>query len=220
MTSTHLPETLASLDAEWRHLVDAHPHAPYAWRRDCAAFASASGLVEALAAIRTDPDAALHHLLIAHAGGDALAGRVVLQAVLPKLVRMALVDAAASLDDYLAAAWERIANYPTDARRTSVAANLALDTLKTVKREQRRPAIQPALPPRGPDVAAILAHATRLGWLDDDAAATLGAVYLDGRSGADAARHLGTSPGAVRVRCHRAVTVLREHAAELAEVFA
>lgn len=216
MTSDHLPQTLARLDAEWRHLLDTPWPEPLAWRRDCGAFATASDLAGVLPAIAAAPDAALHHLLVAHAGGDALAGRVVLRAVLGKLVRMATVDPLASLDDYLAAAWERIAHYPTATRPTSVAANLVLDTLKAVKREQRRPAIAPPVAPREPDAATILAAATALGLLDDTAAATVRAVYLDGLSGADAAAHLGVSPAAVRVRCHRAVRVLRSHAAELA----
>lgn len=216
MTAAHLRESLTRLDAEWRHLVDSRPPQPYAWRRDCPAFASASGLGDVLAAIAAAPDAALLHLLEQHAAGDPLAGRVVLQAMVGKLVRMALVDPVACLDDYLAAAWLRIATYPTATRRSSVAANLALDTLKAVKREQRRPDATPPPTPREPDAATVLGVAADLGLIDDTAAATLAAVYLDGCSGADAARRLGTSPGAVRVRCHRAVATLRDHAAELA----
>lgn len=215
MTSDHLRETLASLDAEWRHLVESDPPQPRAWRRDCPAFAGASGLAGVVSAIAADPDRALLHLLEVHAGGDALAGRVVLQAVLGKLVLLARTDPAASLDDYLAAAWERIATYPTS-RRTSVAANLVLDALKAVKREQRRPAATPPVAPREPDAASILWVASDLGLIDPTAVATLEAVYLDGCSGVDAARRLGTTPGAVRVRCHRAVRALRSHAAELA----
>lgn len=217
MTATHLRETLARLDAEWHHLLDTHPHVPLSWRRDCAAFAAASGLGEVLIVVRADPDAALGHLVRARAGGDDLSGRVVLQAILGKLVRMALVDPAASLDDYLAAAWERIVTYPVDARPTRIAANLVLDTLKAVKREYRRPVATPLVAPPQPDAATVLRWATEAGWLDADAVATLGAVYLEGRPGADVARSLGTSPGALRVRCHRAVQVLREHAVELAD---
>lgn len=219
MTSDHLRETLASLDAEWRHLVDSGPSEPYAWRRDCPAFAGASGLAGALAAVSADPDAALLHLLEARATGDTVAGRTVLQAVLGKLVRMALVDPVAPLDDYLAAAWERIATYPTAARRRRVAANLTLDTLKAVKREQGRQATAPSVVPE-PDAASYLAAATELGLIDATLAATLAAVYLDGCSGVEAAHRLGTTPGAVRVRCHRAVGTLRAHAGELARAVA
>lgn len=228
MTRHHLRGTLANLDAEWHHLVDSNPLEPLAWRRDCPAFAAASGLAGALAAIADDPDTALLHLLAAHAAGDLVAGRVVLQALLGKLVRMALVDEVACLDDYLAAAWERIATYPLIARPHRVAANLTLDTLKAVKREQRTPALAAADVGAGRnsgmraeqsgsrDAGVVLRAALDAGVLDAAAAAALAVVYLEGRSGSDAAGRLGSTPGAVRVRCHRAVRALREHAAELA----
>ena len=129
MTRHHLQETLHRLDAEWRRLIE-DPRVEHDF-----------------ASIPHDPDAALWRLLAAQQAGDTLAGRIVLQALLGKLVRFALSDADASLDDYLAAAWERIATYPLTTRRSSVAANLALDTLKAVKREQRRAAPPPPGPP-------------------------------------------------------------------------
>ena len=198
MTRHHLQQTLHRLDAEWLRLLED------------------PAVASAHAAIRHDPDAALLRQLAAQRAGDQVAGRIVLQALLGKMVRLALSDADASLDDYLAAAWERIATYPLTSRRSSVAANLALDTLKAVKREQRRPAPAPLVTPRGPDAASILDTAARLGLIDEAAVSTLTTVYLEGCSGSDAARRLGTTPGAVRVRCHRAVRTLREHAAELA----
>ena len=221
MTRHHLQETLHRLDAEWRRLIE-DPRVEHDF-----------------ASIPHDPDAALWRLLAAQQAGDTLAGRIVLQALLGKLVRFALSDADASLDDYLAAAWERIATYPLTTRRSSVAANLPLETHKAVYREQRgprptppgnppaaglpagpravgRPPPPPLDPPRAPPAASILGTAARLGLIDDAALSTLHAVYVDGCSGSDAARRLGTPRGAVRVRCHRAVRTRRAHAAELA----
>ncbi len=200
MTSDRLAATLAALDADWADVQVRHPE-----RRPA----------ERLAEVAGDPDAALWVLLAEHAAGDPVAGQVVLRAMLGKLVRLAACDPVARLDDYLAAAWERIATYPL-ARRHRVAANLALDTLKAVKREQRSGRACVAVDP-GPGMGAdaVLAVAAQLGLLEEGARRVLEAVYVEGCSGPDAARRLGTTPGAVRVRCHRAVARLRDNREEL-----
>ena len=62
--------------------------------------------------------------------GDQLAGRVVLQAVIGRMVRMAQRDPRAGIDDYLAQLWCAISSYPLQRRPVRIAANLSMDTLK------------------------------------------------------------------------------------------
>lgn len=81
--------------------------------------------------------------------GQQLAGRTVLQALLPKLVKTSAhaIGCTSSADTWaedrrhitLAEFWDVMAGYPVDRRTTSVALNLALDTLHRVS-GARRPA--------------------------------------------------------------------------------
>lgn len=89
---------------------------------------------------RRDADAILLALLRLAQGGDALAGRTVLQLMLGKAIRIASGHTGRDSRDNLehaavAALWATIATYPTDRRTTKVAANLAMDTLGAVSRE-------------------------------------------------------------------------------------
>ncbi len=187
---------------------------------------------DVLRRVAKDPDAVLGHLLAEAVAGDRLAARVVLQALLPKVVRMASVDPAAGVDEYLTAMWCEIVSYPLARRPASVAANLALDTLKAVRRERhpavdvvtaphlvvlavdRRPerVVGSSSPSGGPGVVEVLASARHHRLVDVATADLLHSVYAEGLSGASAARRHGLSPGAVRVRCSRAVQVLAGHA--------
>ena len=214
MTSTPMAPTLSRLNAEWAELTPTP--VPPTW-----SFAgAATTLGDLLASVRTAPDAVLGGLLAALASGDGRAGRVVVQAMLPKLVLMAAKDAAAGLDDYLAALWIRAATYPLERRPRRVAANLALDTLKAVKASQPRRAT--ALP--GVPLADALADATRvldagvrLGLINARTRHTLEVVYVGGRTSRDAAAALGTSPEAVRWRCSQGVRALRAAADALVD---
>ena len=58
--------------------------------------------------------------------GDQLAGRVVLQALIGRMVRMAQRDPRSSVDDYLALLWCVINNYPLQRRPVRIAANSSL----------------------------------------------------------------------------------------------
>ena len=87
--------------------------------------------------------AALTRLLQA---GHQLAGRVVLQAMLPKLVRITLRTSATSSDNAwtedrhhitLAEFWDVLATYPLHRRPDKIASNLALDTLHRVSGVRR-----------------------------------------------------------------------------------
>jgi hypothetical protein len=231
---------LRRMDEEWIGLQRDGPAgaACRRWAAGQPALAGCAGPADVLERVAAAPDAVLGHLLGQAAAGDGLAGRVVLQAMLPKVVRMAAVDRAAEVDDYLTAMWCEIAAYPLARRPASIAANLALDTLKAVRRE-RRPGADVVTPPHlvllaadrgpgrvvgsssgvdrsaGPDVAHVLAEARRHRLVDPATGDLLRSVYAEGLSGASAARRHGLSPAAVRLRCSRAVKVLAGHAALL-----
>lgn len=90
----------------------------------------------------TDPagkDELLLSLIRLFQSGQQLAGRTVLQAMLPKLARTAnyaTAETTSTREDArhitLAEFWDILANYPTSRRPTSIAANLALDTLHRI----------------------------------------------------------------------------------------
>jgi hypothetical protein len=225
---------LRRMDVEWAALQEDERAAAGCrrWASGAEALAGCASPAEVVARVGAAPDAVLGHLLGEAAAGDRLAGRVVLQALLPKVVRMASVDRGAEVDDYLTAMWCEIAAYPLARRPSSVAANLALDTLKAVRRE-RHPAADLATPPHlvvvaadrrparlvgpspygaGPSVAHVLARARRHLLVDPAVSDLLQSVYADGLSGESAARRHDLSPGAVRQRCSRALRVLAHHA--------
>ena len=229
---------LRRLDAEWAVLQqDASASGScLRWAARVPELAGCRRPEEVRGRVASSPDAVLGHLLAEAAAGDALAGRVVLQALLPKAVRMASVDPAAAVDDYVTALWCGIATYPLARRPTSVAANLALDALKAVRRE-RSPAADVTTAPhlvlltadrrpgdvvgtghreRFPTVDAVLARARAHRLVDVGSAELLRTVYAEGLPGAPAAERHGLSPTAVRSRCSRAVRVLARHADLLA----
>lgn len=221
---------LRRMDVEWEALVEdrAAAEACRRWAVSTPALAGTTGPAEVLARVAGAPDEVLGLLLGRAAAGEVLAGRVVLQALLPKVVRMASVDRAAEVDDYLTAMWCTIATYPLERRPTSVAANLALDTLKAVRR-LRHPVVDvvtsphvvllaadrapghvvgAASEPRGPGAAHVLAQARHHRLVDPLTYDLLRSVYAEGQSGEVAGRPHGLSPAAVRSRCSRAVRVL------------
>jgi DNA-directed RNA polymerase specialized sigma24 family protein len=155
---------------------------------------------------------------------------------------MAGRDRRGLVDDYVGAMWCVVAQYPLTARPVRIAANLALDTLKTVHRERRcgehgpvtlclgTPGLEPLLERRlaraaqeqareleALGAAEVIEAGRRLGLIDEGTGRLLAHVYVDGLSGRDAAARGGTSPGSLRVRCSRAVRRLAAHAGELVE---
>ncbi len=126
----HVDPIVRSLNEEWDRLA-ARP-VPTGWG------GAARTVGEVLAGVGADPDARLGELLRHHAGGDQLAGRVVLQAMLGKLVRLAAEDRRHGVSDYVAECWLRLAGYPLARRPHRVAANLALDTRRGVRAETIR----------------------------------------------------------------------------------
>lgn len=227
MALTH-PHELGSdvrhaLNREWRWLADSADLAP--WRASVPELAGAERLDDVLALIAAAPDPVLIALLRLHQRGDELAGRVVLQAMLGALVRRAAHDPLATVDDYVTQMWLHVARYPLH-RSRSVAANLLLDTLKSVVRERHdRTRMVPvalvpdqAAPAGGPSAHDIIGAACTLGLLSESTAAVLRTVYADGLAGQAAARRHELSVTALRRRCSDAVRRLAAHADELAEL--
>ena len=219
MTRIGLSRTLAALNDEWLDLQ--FLPAPASWRTCLPPGVRTIG--DAFACVPADPDAVLLALLAAQHAGDRLAGRVVVQAMVPKLVRMAVRDDTATFDDYLAALWVRVATYPVTRRTRSVAANLALDALKAVK-AARPPTLRalPTVPVHDPlaDATTVLDAGLRLGVIDGLTRRTLEAVYVDGRSSRAAGEVLGMSADTVRWRCSKGVRALRAVAEELHDAVA
>lgn len=141
-------------------------------------------------------------------GGDQLAGRIVLQAMLPKLGRLTNTTGPSSSDDawiedrrhiVVAHLWQVTAGYPTEQRTRKVAANLGLDTLHKVTEGTRRARPDVPVPPEvlgtlaagvhdavvlpgelpdSPDLADVLQWALERRALTRDQAALLARIYL------------------------------------------
>lgn len=117
------------------------------WARRETALADFSRLGEIVDAIDAGSYARTNEILLAlirlFQNGHQLAGRVVLQALLPKLTKTAAYAGGmctSSVDTWaedrrhitIAEFWDVMADYPVDRRTSSVASNLALDTLHRV----------------------------------------------------------------------------------------
>ncbi|GAB3708455.1 RNA polymerase sigma factor [Mariniluteicoccus flavus] len=220
--------SVTALNREWSQL-DLAAHATVArWALAHRALAGCRSLDDVLEAIRRDPDAALGALLAEDRQGGAYAGRVVLQAMLGKVVAMASRDAGATAEEYAAQLWLVIRAYPLERRPERIAANLALDTLKAVKaeRDPRTVAVEavddaPAVEPADHDdlrARRVLRAAEELGLIDADTHAVLASVYAEGLSGIAAAERHRTSAQAIRKRCSVSVRRLAAHRLELLEV--
>lgn len=221
------------------------------WSVQDPAFAGCRCPTDVLAKIRREPDEVLRSLIglyqacgpaaaeatadnprrqarSASADGE-LAGRIVLQTMLGKLVLMARRDHQHSIEDYVGTLWAQLGRYRLDRRPNRIAANLALDTLKEVSRDE----VLVQLIPTGCDldlhrqdqvdepVPSMEAHrvletAWELGFIDRDTRRLLVSVYADGLSGRQAAVAFGLSPTTVRYRCSKAVRTLAKHAQTLA----
>ena len=221
---------------EWRHLVgDGSQHcrgSVESWGERHSVLLGCHSLADVLLRVRENPDTGLAALLTLVRGGDQLAGRVILQSLIGRLVRMARRDVRAGVDDYLAALWCAIRTYPLERRPRQIAANLALDSLKAVHREHRwtvRGEVSTWPPgdvfeglvetahaihavPDLPEVTDLLDVAQRSAVIDDLARRVLVSVYVDGLTSRQAAERHQTSPGAIRIRCNRAVQRLRSSA--------
>jgi hypothetical protein len=158
--------------------------------------------------------------LLTLASDDPLAGRVVLQALLPglkQLARRALFDAGERelfWELLLAHTWSRIRSYPLARRRRSVAANLLFDSLQRTLRElsrerrhhgrnDREPAENQPLSRLG-DPEVLLQAAVRGQALTALEARLIFTVRLERRPLADAAKQEDLAYNVARVRLQRA----------------
>lgn len=219
MTRIGLSHTLGALNDEWLDLQ--FTPTPAGWV-SVPALAGADTLGAVLARVPAEPDAVLLGLLCLQQAGERLAGRVVVQAMVSKLVLMAVRDPQTTFDDYLAALWVRVATYPTARRPRRVAANLALDALKSVKAGLPGPALAlvPTVPDPLGDATTVLDAGVRLGAIDGLTRVTLEAVYVDGRTSRAAGDVLGMTADTVRWRCSKGVRALRAVASELTDLLA
>lgn len=228
------------LNREWALVLARQGDVVGAWSRSEPALTGCADLEGTVGAASAGEDDVLHALLQLSGGGDTLAARTVLQAMLGRLVRMAGRDGIASVDDYVAALWCVVARYPLRARPARIAANLALDTLKAVHAESRGWERSPQLA-RLPmeELEGVVQRFERRATLNHQASAELQAsqvidaartlrliddrvhrllcdVYVEGLSGAEVASRHASTPGSVRVRCSRAVQRLAQQADRLA----
>jgi DNA-directed RNA polymerase specialized sigma24 family protein len=227
-----------ALNRDWDELVHRHRGSLPGWSRRHEALVGYESLDDLLVAAQGHPDAILGALLTEVSSGDQLAGRVVLQALLGRMVRMARRDPSAGVDDYVAALWCRIRTYPLATRPVRIAANLSMDTLKSVHAESRwlREGEVTPWPPeaflaechgcggevtirrvQGPELSAVsvLRAGRDRALIDDSTHELMVSVYVHEISGPEAAKRHRTSPASVRVRCSRAVRRLAAHASEL-----
>jgi DNA-directed RNA polymerase specialized sigma24 family protein len=227
-----------ALNRDWDELVYRHRGSLPGWSRCHEALVGCESLDDVLTAAEGQPDAILGALLTEVSKGDQLAGRVVLQVLLGRIVRMARRDPSAGVDDYVAALWCQIQTYPLATRPACIAANLSMDTLKAVHAE-RRWLRWGEVTPWPPEVFWEERHWAGAAWavdqdepqplsaelvlragrdralIDQATHALLVSVYVDELSGSKAADRHWTTPGSVRVRCSRAVRRLAAHASEL-----
>jgi DNA-directed RNA polymerase specialized sigma24 family protein len=228
-----------ALDREWRELDRRHPGTVARWAGRHDALAAHGSFDDVLSVARRYSDPVLAALLTEVSLGDHLAGRVVLQALIGRMVCMARRDLRAGIGDYLALLWSAIGSYPLERRPARIAANLSMDTLKAVSREHRwigrgdvtlwpsRESLEELLPsasldgsrydsqPVDMEASRLLDAGIVLGLIDDSAVALLRSVYVEGMTSMEAARRFNTSAGMVRARCSKVVRELATHSVEL-----
>jgi len=235
--------------ADWRHWRQTPAAAAGLdrWRRRHPCLAGFASLEELLAGCGWDPgvpqdvaDGRLAALVAEASAGDSAAVRVVLERVLPGLVRRAARRARRDgrpfgevLGELVAVAWLVIAEYPLARRPVKVAANIVRDTeyrlFGYVPATVRtcRPAAPEALPvpPAGPDgrpvdgapppaveVLELLADAVRAGFPQADAV-LLAELCVAGVSPSVLAARDGVTVRAVRSRRRVALARLCAHVA-------
>lgn len=212
----------ARLDDDWDDLCRQPGWcAPASW-----ALPPATTLDDLLLLVRESDDALTAVLVRIAQDGDQLAGRVVLQAMLPRLWSLCCRDPRHDMADYVCAAWLRLMSFPVERRPQAVIVNLSLDCLRQLSREAGRRQRESAplgqwedWPAQsGPTVDyidALLDIATAQNLTSPKADAILRSVYRDGLSGREAAALHEVSYDMVRYHCSHSIRTLRAHRAEL-----
>ncbi|HEY3548289.1 MAG TPA: hypothetical protein VGK17_19625 [Propionicimonas sp.] len=204
---------LKALNSEWQALLATSTGQLADWTMTEPALLGADDLDGVLDLIRQHPDDVLGALLRLGSRGQPLAHRVVLQTMLGMVVRLC-TGRPELLPEAISELWLAIADYPFERRPRAIAANLAW-TVRRSLHTAPRPA-PPPLEPHEPDAASVLADARRLLLIDDVTHRTLWTVYVAGLTSQQAADVLGTTAGAVRWRCSRALRRLAGRARLLA----
>ena len=192
------------LNQEWEEL----GHEPAEW------MSPAPCLDEVLTSIRFNPDQVLSNLIDACQRGNPLAGRVIVQALLPKIILQSRTYPYPGAEDLLSALWIRIARYPLTHRPTSVAANLLLDSRKDVISERRcAPILVPETAVIDEELTAdrVLATARSLGLATPETLRIIEEVYVEGLDSKRVAERHDMSSDAVRRRCSDTLRRLRSH---------
>jgi len=160
--------------------------------------------------------------------GCTESGADVLSVMVFSLAAMARRSREVTFSQLISAAWVVMRGYNTQ-RRARVKANLVMDTLKHVTREQhagddvepipgaqadRHPTSSTTRPERT-EARRVLDQAHRVGLLSPDNLRVLVEVYLHGYSGREAAQRLGMSHDMVRYRCSRTLRSLHAQREQL-----
>jgi len=207
--STH--SIVARLNQEWDNL-----------RWDPAEWVVGAPVLDVvLAGIPLDPDHQLNELIRACQKGYESAGRVIVQALLPKLILMSHVFPYPPITHLVSALWIRISHYPLQRRPRCVAANLVLDAKKDVLAEYRTKITVCAMPERAfaittesdtvPTADQVLAAARNLGLASPESLTIVEMVYIEGRPKDQVAQAYAMTTEAVRQRCSDTVKRLREN---------
>ncbi len=217
---------LSRLEEEWRSLLGLRAAARFrSWARlepPLARFANPADLIEFLRGPSRsgDKDAVLAGLL-RKVATEPLAGRILLEALLPGLKTLArrLIAGGTERDEtwslLLACAWDRICSYPLGRRPQRIAANILFDTLgealATLEAERRsRAELAASSVPAAngvavsADVDALLRIATQHEILSATEAELILTTRFDQRSLGQAAACAGVSYNTIKVRRQRA----------------
>lgn len=239
---------VAGLNKEWARLAGGLELEPDVLslldqaRRHASSLSSVDDLDDLVAAMHRHGDLPLLFAIEVAQAGSYVAARAIIQAMLPKLARLTHSvregrTFSSVIPEAIAAMYEVIYRYPRDRRPRSVAANLALDTLKSL-----RAALGPELPASeslttlasataarpnryfsaagsptagSDELAQVLTKAQAQG-LISSADAQLLWLVATARSTSEAAHRIGITPAALRQRYSRACASLRGHASQLA----
>ena len=241
----------AGLDRDWQSLcaeVQARP-VPTAWLAELPAWAlppttqAAHWLADLCDLVGRNDDVTTAALIRLAQAGDQVAGRVVVQAMLPRLWSLCRRDHRHNLTDYISVAWLRLMSFPARQRGRAMMVNLCLDCLKWLSREAARQQPEVVLAGLGEPGAELPLHQQIPPWGNNNnsvmataryanellqlvgrnklvSAICLGvlrSVYLDGLSGKEAAVRHGISHDMVRYYCSSAIKILRARRQELIE---
>ncbi len=219
-------QIFTQLNAEWELLSTTDVSS---WSAEEPSLVQCTTADEVLSMIPRRPNQVLLFLVQQTQAGNSLAGRIVVQTMIGKLIRMSNSGRARSIPtadvDLVASLWERIATLPLTGTLNNVAARLALDTLNATQQLWNREEISWI----APEVAAKLHIDSRpedeedpvsgsevlaMGeqWMEPEDAEVLRLLYGQGASVAEAATMLDVSPQKVYRRRKVGLSVLREHA--------